>query len=158
MATPEGRVKDKIKKLLKSHGIWYYMPMQNGMGVAGIPDLICCYEGLFIGIETKAPLKNPTTFEQRWAKATANQQARMREIQKAGGIAFVADDVQQVIDILNDIKPLAEMNHKARLLLGARKWLGTTKKSIGNIMELLSKRKSEPCGTPPEEKQNGRAG
>lgn len=153
MATPEGRVKDKIKKLLKAHGIWYYMPVQNGMGVVGIPDLICCYEGLFIGIETKAPLKNPTTFDQRWNKATANQQARMREIQLAGGIAFVADDVAQVEELLNDIKPLADLNRNARNLLGMRKWLETTRRSIGNITGLLSKRKSEQCGTQPDEKQ-----
>lgn len=157
MATPEGRVKDKIKKLLKAHKIWFYMPVQNGMGVVGIPDLICCYEGLFIGIETKAPAKRPTTFEQRWNKATANQQARMREIQKAGGIAFVADDVQQVEEVLNSIKPLADLNRKARLKLGARQWPETIRKSIGNIMELLSKRKSEPCETLPDERQSKQA-
>lgn len=146
MATPEGKVKDAIKKLLKVHGIWFYMPMQNGMGVHGIPDLICCYEGLFIGIETKAPLKTPTTWEQRWNKATANQQNRMTEIQEAGGIAFVADDVSQVEEVLNGIKPLADLNRNARSLLGEKSWPETIRKSIGNITALLSKRRTAHSG------------
>lgn len=99
--TPEGRVKDAVKKLLKSRGIWYYMPVQNGMGVVGIPDIIACWDGLFLAIETKAPLKNPTTLAQRWAKATPNQQRRIEEINAAGGLALVVDDVEQVRAILD---------------------------------------------------------
>lgn len=155
--TPEGRVKDQIKKLLKQHGIWFYMPVQNGMGVVGIPDLVCCYEGLFIGIETKAPNKKPTTFEQRWAKATPNQRNRLTEIQEAGGIAFVADDVEQVRQLLNEIKPLAELNRNARSLLWGKKWPEIIRKSIGNTMGLLNRRKKEQCETPPEDKQRRRA-
>lgn len=157
MATPEGKVKEAIKKLLKKWGIWFYMPVSNGMGVHGIPDLMCCYEGLLIGIETKAPLKNPSTEEQRWKKATPNQQNRMTEIREAGGIALVVDDVAQVEELLNAIKPLAELNRNARSLLGARKWPETIRKSIGNTMALLSRRKSEPCETPQGEKPSQKA-
>jgi len=38
--TPEGKVKDAVRKLLKVRTIWYYQPMQNGMGQVGIPDFI----------------------------------------------------------------------------------------------------------------------
>jgi hypothetical protein len=31
-ATPEGRVKAAVKKLLTKHGVYFYMPVQNGMG------------------------------------------------------------------------------------------------------------------------------
>ena len=151
--TPEGRVKDQIKKLLKQYGIWFYMPVQNGMGVVGIPDLVCCYEGLFIGIETKAPNKKPTTFEQRWNKATPNQKNRLTEIQQAGGIAFVADDVEQVRQLLNEIKPLVDLNRNARSLLWGKKWPETIRKSIGNTMALLSRRKREPCETQQDEER-----
>lgn len=94
--TPEAKVKDKVKKLLKDRKAWFYMPVQNGMGKVGIPDFIGTYRGLFFAIETKAPNKNPTTEEQRWNKATANQQMRIEEIRNAGGVAIVADDVEQV--------------------------------------------------------------
>ena len=81
--TPEGIVKDQVKKVLKEYGIWYYMPIQNGMGVVGIPDFICCYNGYFVAIETKAPgkIKN----------VSANQQQRIDEIKGAMGYAVVVD-------------------------------------------------------------------
>ena len=46
--TPEGKVKKKVKEYLKSIGAWYYMPVSNGMGRAGCPDILLCYKGLFI--------------------------------------------------------------------------------------------------------------
>ncbi len=98
--TPEGRLKKKVKALLNERGAWSYMPVQNGMGVVGIPDFIVCYKGFLVGIETKAPLKNPTTPEQRWKKATPNQQNRLQEIRESGGIAEVVDDVAQVEEML----------------------------------------------------------
>lgn len=90
--TPEGRVKDAVKKVLKKHGIWYFMPMQNGFGVVGIPDFICCIDGLFFTVETKAPGKRENT--------TPNQQRVMREILEHGGYAIVADDAKQVEDYI----------------------------------------------------------
>lgn len=90
--TPEGRVKEKVKKVLKDQGIWFFMPMQNGFGVVGIPDFICCWEGHFLAIETKAPGKRSDT--------TANQERRMQEIRDHAGHTLVVDDVQQLIDFL----------------------------------------------------------
>ena len=91
---PEGKVKEAVKRLLKQRGIWYYMPVQNGMGVTGIPDLICCWDGQFLAIETKAPgkLKN----------VSPNQQRRLDEIAAAGGHIMVVDDVVTVRDFLDE--------------------------------------------------------
>ena len=105
--TPEARVKDKVKKLLNARGAWFYMPVQNGMGKVGIPDFVGVYKGLFFAVETKAPNKTPTTREQRWNKATPNQQMRIEEIRDAGGMAIVCDDVAQVesmLEVLNAIR------------------------------------------------------
>lgn len=90
--TPEGRVKEAVKKLLKAHGIWYYMPVQNGMGVVGIPDFVCCDHGLFLAIETKAPGKRNNL--------SPNQVKRIAEIRNAGGAVLVVDDPQQLKDYL----------------------------------------------------------
>jgi hypothetical protein len=68
------------------------MPMQNGFGVVGIPDFICCIDGLFFTVETKAPGKRDNT--------TPNQQRVMREILEHGGYAIVADDAKQVEDYI----------------------------------------------------------
>jgi len=90
--TPEGRVKVAVKKLLKAKGIWYFCPMQNGMGVVGIPDFICCWQGRFLAIETKAPGKLKTL--------TANQEARLEEISTHGGWITVVDDAAQLEEFL----------------------------------------------------------
>ncbi len=58
MTTPEGVVKNKVKKLLKKFGSWYYMPVSCGYGKHGIPDFIACHNGNFIGVETKSQEKN----------------------------------------------------------------------------------------------------
>lgn len=94
--TPEGKLKRQVKAFLKEIEAYYYMPVQNGMGVVGVPDIVGCYKGTFFGIETKAPVKNPRPPEKRWAKATANQQAHILAIREAGGVADVVDDMQQV--------------------------------------------------------------
>lgn len=91
--TPEGKVKDAVKKVLKDRGIWYFMPMQNGFGVVGIPDFICCDNGRFFAIETKAPGRRKDT--------TANQDQRIAEILAAGGVAIVIDDVSQLLEFLD---------------------------------------------------------
>lgn len=85
--TPEGKVKEVVKKRLKDAGIWYYMPVQNGMGVVGIPDFICCAGGLFLAIETKAPGKA--------SNLSPNQQARRNEIEAACGEFMVIDGSEE---------------------------------------------------------------
>lgn len=49
----EKDVKAEIKKILILLDAWYFMPVQTGYGVQGIPDFIVCYNGNFIGIEAK---------------------------------------------------------------------------------------------------------
>lgn len=84
-STPEGRVKDAVKKVLKDRGIWYFMPMQNGFGHVGIPDFICSWKGRFLAIETKAPGKERTV--------TPNQERCLSDIQiKGEGLAIVISD------------------------------------------------------------------
>jgi hypothetical protein len=90
---PEAVVKDAVKKELTARGIWYYMPVQNGMGVVGIPDFICCWQGRMLAIETKAPGKRGNT--------TANQDRHIANIQAAGGIALVVDDIEQLRSCLH---------------------------------------------------------
>lgn len=62
--TPESKVKSKIVKLLKSRNVWYFFPLSNGLGRAGIPDIICCVDGKFVSIEVKADAtKKPTRLQ-----------------------------------------------------------------------------------------------
>lgn len=84
-STPEGKVKDAIKKMLKSYGerVYYFMPAMGSFGRSGVADIIVCVEGLFLAVEVKADArKNPPTPLQR---------KNLEEVRAAGGASFVID-------------------------------------------------------------------
>ena len=91
--TPEGKVKNKIKEYLKSIDAWYYMPVSNGMGRVGCPDILVCYKGFFLAFEVKAPGKIKNT--------TPNQDRELEWINRANGIALVVDDVSLVKEVFD---------------------------------------------------------
>jgi Holliday junction resolvase len=80
--TPEGKVKRKAIAELQKLGMYIFFPATGGFGRSGIPDIVCCYKGKFIGIECKANGKKPT----------ALQQSNLEEIVNNGGIAIVIDE------------------------------------------------------------------
>lgn len=53
MKTPEGYEKDDICKYLDSIGAWYFKPYMAGFGKRGVPDIVACINGRFVGIEVK---------------------------------------------------------------------------------------------------------
>lgn len=89
MATPEVKVKSKVKAVLKNLGAYYVMPVTGGYGNSGAPDFLVCYKGRFIGIECKAGRNKPT----------ALQEKNLREIEDAGGSALVINE-ENVVDVL----------------------------------------------------------
>ncbi len=80
--TPEQKVKRKVVKQLKALGAYYFFPATGGYGKSGVPDIIVCYRGRFIGIECKAG-KN---------KCTTLQLKNIDEILDNGGIALVVNE------------------------------------------------------------------
>lgn len=82
MATPESKVKAKCTALLKEVGVYYFFPVANGMGRAGIPDIICCANGRFLAIECKAGK----------GKTTALQDRELAAIKTAGGVSLVINE------------------------------------------------------------------
>lgn len=94
--TPEGKVKKRLLDYLKSLGdnCFYYMPVQNGMGQTGIPDVMAIIHRVPFAFECKAtPKQHPTTL----------QAMALDRIHKAGGFAWVVDNesVQLAIDMLH---------------------------------------------------------
>lgn len=82
MATPEGKVKDRVKRILQQHKpqLYAHWPVQTGFGA---PTLDCtgAIFGRAFAIETKAPGKIPTP----------RQISTMLEMKKAGYKLFVID-------------------------------------------------------------------
>jgi len=91
-ATPESKVKKRVREVLDKLGIYHFMPPANGFGRAGIPDIIACMNGHFIAIECKAG-KGTTT---------ALQDRELDRIHNAGGTTYIAresniDELQQIL-------------------------------------------------------------
>lgn len=81
-ATPEALVKKKIRAILDAHGVYYAMPIGTGYGNSGVPDFLCCINGMFLAIEAKAGK----------GKTTALQDAHIDKIRTNGGAAVVINE------------------------------------------------------------------
>lgn len=76
----EKQFENKVKSYLKTipHS-WYLKYWGGGMGKAGIPDLLCCINGIFISIELKASNGKPSEL----------QKYNTKLINKANGIGII---------------------------------------------------------------------
>jgi hypothetical protein len=96
MSTPESLVKKKVVALLKSVDAYYFSPVTGGFGRSGVPDIVACVNGWFVGIECKAGGNKPT----------ALQQKNLEEILLAGGVSYVVneDGMGALADALGGLK------------------------------------------------------
>ena len=92
-STPEAKVKEKIKKILKERGAYYAMPIGTGYGNSGVPDFLVCLNCEFLAIEAKAGRGVPT----------ALQEKNMRDIEKAGGRTLVINEQSLELKVLEAI-------------------------------------------------------
>lgn len=94
--TPEKKFETKIKRYLDSIDAWEVKFFANSYTKAGIPDLLCCVNGYFVGIEVKAEDGRPS----------ALQLHNIRKIREAGGFAFVVypSGYEKLVKILEDLK------------------------------------------------------
>lgn len=80
--TPEAKVKKKVVRILKDAGAYYFYPVTGGYGRSGVPDVVVCLGGYFLGIECKAGKNKPTPLQQK----------NLDDIAKAGGVALVINE------------------------------------------------------------------
>ena len=96
----EKAIENKIKQYLKTVEDLYFFKEHGGLyGTAGVPDIICCYKGRFIALEVKAPD----------GKATALQDATIRRIIGAGGIARIVRSLEEVKSIIGGVDETKEL-------------------------------------------------
>jgi hypothetical protein len=83
-----------IAKGLRARGC-YVAKIHGGLyGTAGIPDLLVCWKGTFIGLEVKRP---------GGAGATPQQAAQLEGIKRAGGTSAVVRSFDEALAVLNAI-------------------------------------------------------
>ena len=75
----EKQFEEKVKKLLKNRGAWVLKTWGGGYQRAGIPDLLVCYKGRFMGIELKAEK----------GMVSRLQEIELDGIRKAGGCSMI---------------------------------------------------------------------
>ena len=110
MATPEKKVKARVKKILDELGAYHFSPATGYGGRKGIPDIVACYEGKFFGIECKAGKNKPTKL----------QEHELKKIEAAGGVSLVFTDT-------------TESKELERLLLGNKEGQDMTHWALQNI-------------------------
>lgn len=95
-STPEKKVKNKVVAVLKQHGAYYFYPIGGAYSAGGVPDIVACHRGVFIGIECKAGKNKPTKLQER----------NLDMIRAAGGIALVVNEqnIGDVAEILTQIE------------------------------------------------------
>jgi uncharacterized membrane-anchored protein len=76
----EKQFENKIKVFLNTlPNTWYFKHWAGPYSKVGIPDIIACVNGRFVGIEVKAANGHPSELQKR----------TVRLIQQANGIAYI---------------------------------------------------------------------
>ena len=93
--TPEAKVKKKVVRILKDAGAYYFYPVTGGYGRSGVPDVVACLGGYFLGIECKAGKNKPTPLQEK----------ELADIIKAGGVSCVIneDNMAELESILTTV-------------------------------------------------------
>lgn len=75
----EKNFENKIKKYLEENGGWFVKYFANRNTKSGIPDILACINGVFVGVEVKAENGKPSPL-QLW---------HQQKIREAGGISII---------------------------------------------------------------------
>jgi hypothetical protein len=91
----ESKISLDIQHMIRERGGFCFKVWGNPMMMAGLPDVICCYRGIFIGFETKVMDENSET--------SLRQDYVHRKIDESGGLVYVLRCVQDVTEVLDSI-------------------------------------------------------
>jgi penicillin-binding protein-related factor A (putative recombinase) len=92
-----GKEKDLQKKIIdyiKSIGGYVEKIHVTSYQSQGVPDIRCCFKGMFVAFELKKSQAN---------KASELQLYKIKQIRDAGGIAEVIWSLEQAKEVLNEI-------------------------------------------------------
>lgn len=75
----EKAFENKVKSFLKKENCWFVKTWSNGVQRSGIPDILVCCNGYFVGVEVKASNGKPSEL-QLW---------NLKKIEESGGYAVL---------------------------------------------------------------------
>lgn len=82
----EKTIERQIRNYLDKIGAWHIKTHGNMFSRAGTPDILACIDGIFVAIEVKRP----------GGVVSELQKANIELIKRAGGVAFIAYNVEDV--------------------------------------------------------------
>lgn len=92
MTQRESRLSGRILDALKAEGWFCFKVHGSQYMMAGLPDIIVCAEGKFIGLETKLPeTRENTSLRQIYVH---------KKIEQAGGVAQVVCSPAEALDVV----------------------------------------------------------
>ena len=92
---PEKDIIAAIRRYLATLGedVFFWKEHGGPYGVSGVPDIICCYKGRFLGLEAKLS----------GGKLTALQKRALEKINRAGGVACRVESVEDVKRVIERV-------------------------------------------------------
>lgn len=102
MSQPESKLSRKIMDRLRLEGYFCFKVHGSEYMMAGLPDIIVCAEGLFIGLETKMPGER--------GNVSPRQSYVHSQIENAKGHAEVVCSPQEGLDVV--LKVIAGANEE----------------------------------------------
>lgn len=94
-AQPEGRLVAAIQQMIRNDG-GQAIKTHPAMGIAGLPDLLCCWRGHFLAWEIKQPGRESTV--------SARQRHWLTKFAAAGAHTAVITSTQQARAALQTLK------------------------------------------------------
>lgn len=105
----EKQFENKIKKYLKEHDAYFLKYWAGAQFTkSGVPDILTCVNGYFVGIEVKAQNGKPSEL----------QLYNIQQIRKAGGFAYVVypSGWERLKDILDGLL-IEKFNREGEMIL-----------------------------------------
>ena len=93
----EKNLENQVKRYLQDEGCWYIKYWAGGGPTkSGIPDLLVCCDGIFLGVELKAKKGKPTDLQLR----------QLHRIRDSGGLAILLfpKDLELFKNLIRGIK------------------------------------------------------
>lgn len=94
MSQPEARLQRRIQSALRARGAFVFKVHGSTHMMSGLPDLIVCWRGQFIGMEVKMPGNGPSEV----------QKLRAREIRAADGFCFLVYSDEDALKALKVVE------------------------------------------------------
>lgn len=125
----EKNLETKIKDFLKKNNIYHFKTKGGIYGTIGLPDLVICINGKFVGLELKSKI----------GKVSLQQYKNGAKITENKGIFAVIDDYDKFLELYNDlIKNKKVIRHTLSFEELSNLYKDTKEKKISNYMKKLN--------------------